>query len=84
MGNFIWSEIYNRQLDVETFDLKFLKPVLIMAGRQDPLGESVPISIHNYFPQSQLVFIEKCGHYSWIEQSEKVLSIINDFLKNKK
>ncbi|MFC2152287.1 alpha/beta fold hydrolase [Bacteroidota bacterium] len=81
MGRFIWTDIYNRQLDIESFELNYTNPVLIMHGRQDPLGESVPISINHYFPQSEMLFIEKCGHYSWIEQPEKVLSAVMDFLK---
>jgi len=81
MGRFIWNDIYNRQLDIETFDQTYTNPVLIIAGRQDPLGEGVPIAIHNYFPQSELHFIEQCGHYSWIEQPEEVLSEIKMFLK---
>ena len=81
MGRWIWTDIYNRNLDIETFDLNFNNPVLILHGRQDPLGEGVPIAIHDYFPQSGLIFLEKCGHYSWIEQPEKVLIHINDFLK---
>jgi len=77
VGKWIWKDVT---------DLTKLKPlyedrVLIIGGRQDPLGEGVPIAINKYYKDSKLIFIEKCGHYSWIEQPEKVLNTISEFLK---
>lgn len=80
VGQWIWKDIYERKLDLSGFNSDFSKPVLIIHGRQDPLGESVPQSLHNYYKQSKLRIIEKCGHYSWIEQPENVLNAIADFL----
>lgn len=82
IGRWIWGDIIKRDLDLEKMESVFQNPVLILHGRQDPLGESIPHSIHNHYENSKLIFIEKCGHYAWIEQPEKVYSAIEDFLKH--
>lgn len=80
MGKWIWAEISQRKLDLVKMELKFLGDVLILHGRQDPLGESVPINLNKYYKNSELKFVEKAGHYSWIEQPEKIHSAIKNFL----
>jgi proline iminopeptidase len=80
MGNWVWNDVVKRNLDLTTMKTDFGKPVLILHGRQDPLGESVPQALSRYYKDSKLVFIEKCGHYSWVEQPEKVYAAIKSFL----
>ncbi len=82
LGDYLWDDMYKRSLELLQKDSNFDKPVLILHGRQDPLGESVAINLSNYYKNSNLVFIEKCGHYSWVEQPEKELSAIKEFLTN--
>lgn len=55
-------------------------PVPVLHGRQDPLGESVPLGLSSYYKESRRLFVEKCGHYSWIEQPEPVFAAIGKFL----
>ena len=40
--------------------------VYIIQGRQDPIGESTVYEIMDLLPQSQIHFIEKCGHLPWL------------------
>lgn len=80
MGEWIFKDIVARDLDLARMKRAFSGPVLIVHGRQDPSGESVPLMLERYYPGSRLVFVEKCGHYSWVEQPEKVLAAIAAFL----
>lgn len=80
MGEFIWRDAAQRGLDLAKMPARFAGPVLILHGRQDPLGESVPQELSRYYRNAALSFIEKCGHYSWIEQPERVTSAVWDFL----
>ncbi|MHC1704038.1 MAG: alpha/beta fold hydrolase [Tenuifilaceae bacterium] len=82
MGNWIWLDIEKNHMKFGETKSNFDKPVLILHGRQDPLGESVAINLSQFYKDSKLIFIEKCGHYSWVEQPEKVLSAIKDFMTN--
>ena len=80
VGQWIWKDVVQNDLDLTKMKSNFDSPVLIMHGRQDPLGESVPHALSEYYKNSKLVFIEKAGHYSWIEQPEKVYTSIKEFL----
>jgi proline iminopeptidase len=72
--------------DMKKFDvtskLKKLKmPVLIMAGRYDRVA--VPkeqVKYKTYCPQAQFVMFEKSGHNPQVEEPEKELPIIREFL----
>ncbi len=83
IGKWIWSDIQKSNLDLTKMESKFTDQVLILHGRQDPLGESVPLNIKNYYNNSELIFVEKAGHYSWIEQPAMIKKSINNFVKNK-
>jgi pimeloyl-ACP methyl ester carboxylesterase len=52
--------------------------VLIIHGRQDPLpaGEE----LHAAIPGSKLIWIEKAGHFSWIEQPAAFRQALEPFL----
>lgn len=80
MGELIWADIEKRNLDFSKMEQKFKGSVLILHGRQDPLGESVPLSINEYYKNSKLIFVEQCGHYSWVEQPEIISNNINEFI----
>jgi proline iminopeptidase len=80
VGDLIWNDILKRKIDLTKVKSAYDGPVLVLHGRQDPLGESVPQMLSRYYKNSRLVFIEKCGHYSWIEQPEMVYSSIKAFL----
>ncbi len=84
MGEWIWRDIEKKNLDLTTMKSNFHKPVLILHGRQDPLGESVALVLSKYYLNAKLIFIEKCGHYSWIEQPEKIHTSIKEFLSKRK
>lgn len=81
-GDLIEQDIARRKLDLATTESVLDKPVLILHGRQDPLGESIPRTLAQHYGRSTLVFVEQAGHYSWIEQPEKVLAAIDSFLQS--
>ena len=83
VGQWIWNDITKNDLDLTKMKSNFNKPVLILHGRQDPVGESVPQLLKEYYKNSKLIFIEKAGHYSWIEQPDKVHLSVEVFLPSK-
>jgi len=61
--------------------LKNLKrPVLIIQGHQDPIGDKTAEDIRSLIAGSRLVYINRCGHFPWIEQPEAFRKAIADFL----
>lgn len=81
MGRWMWGDIIGNDLDLTKKETEFTNPVLILHGRQDPVGESVPQFLSQYYKNTKLIFIERAGHYSWIEQPEKVKISIKSFME---
>lgn len=42
-------------------------PVCLIQGRQDPIGESTAYEIRGILPQTESHFIERSGHFPWLE-----------------
>ncbi len=63
--------------------LKTLKmPVLILEGRFDRI--SIPrfsIKYKEYAPRAEFVMFEKSGHEMFVEEPEKTIKVITEFLK---
>lgn len=80
LNQFVWKsmESYDLRLGLK----KFLSPTLILAGRQDILGEAVPLAISQTIPNSQLEFLNQCGHYPWLDAPDKYFSLIQNFLNS--
>ena len=78
----VWKDL-NKGYDLRNSLKAFKGPVLIAQGRQDPIGEAIPFQIKESLPQAQMVFIEKSGHYPWLEQEEKFYQILHSFLSLK-
>jgi proline iminopeptidase len=56
------------------------RPVLIVQGHQDPVGDKTAEDIHTAIKTSVLAYINKCGHFPWLEQPDVFRKAINDFL----
>jgi len=81
MGRWIWKDIVDKNLDLAEFDSILENPVLILHGRQDPFGELKAESLRKYYKNSKLIFVEKAGHYSWLERSEIISEELKNFIK---
>jgi proline iminopeptidase len=59
---------------------KLDRPVLIVQGHQDPIGDKTAEDIHAVIPRSTLAYIRKSGHFPWIEQPDEFRRSIVAFL----
>ena len=55
-------------------------PTLIVHGRQDPMPESVALDNQRLLVGSRLVWLDRCGHWPWIEQPEALERALFEFL----
>ena len=55
-------------------------PALIIHGRQDPMPESVALENQKLLRGSRLVWLDRCGHWPWIEQPEALEKALFEFL----
>jgi len=69
--NLTWPD-YMADEDKRVGALKNYKgSVSIIQGRQDPVGESTAFEIKELMPQTSIHFIEKCGHFPWLENDDQ-------------
>jgi proline iminopeptidase len=62
-------------------DLKLVKcPVLIIHGEYDAIPIDVSHNIQRLVNNSKLVLIKDAGHFPFVEQKKKFISVIDDFL----
>ena len=78
---FIWDDM--DKIDLSEISRSYNKPVLVLHGRQDPVGELIPLVVSQTYPNSKLVFIEQAGHFPWLEQPEVFTEAILSFLNNR-
>jgi proline iminopeptidase len=55
------------------------RPVLIVQGHQDPVGDKTAEDIHAAIKSSELVYLNQCGHFPWLEQPETFLRTMTEF-----
>jgi proline iminopeptidase len=69
-----------KSYDVRAALRGFEGPALIVNGHQDPIPEGIAYEIHAALKNSQLVFLNKCGHFPWLEQPAEFLKTVREFL----
>jgi proline iminopeptidase len=66
-------------LDLREAMKKVKAPVLVIHGKQDPLESAQ--EVHEAFPGSRLVMIDRAGHFPWIEQPAAFYAALTAFLR---
>lgn len=56
------------------------RPVLIVHGHQDPMGEKTAEDIHALIRSATIRYLHKCGHFPWIEQPAEFGNVIAEFI----
>lgn len=70
--------------NVSSFVARLQLPVLLVWGLQDKISSpEVALHFHDLLPNSQVKFIDQCGHVPMIEKPEEFESHIKSFLKGK-
>lgn len=82
------SDLLNQDLtknyDVRAGLRKLSRPVLILHGHQDPMGDKTAENIKALLPSATLRYFHKCGHFPWIERPEEMQTVLAAFLSQKR
>lgn len=61
--------------------LKLLKvPTLIIHGNQDIVSKQISQEIKEAIPNTQIIYLDECSHFAYIEKPNEVFSAIREFL----
>ncbi len=75
------EDLVARHYDLRDKLKEFDRPVLIVQGRQDPIGDGTAYETRKTLAQASLHIIDRCGHFPWLEQPEAFYHIIEKFLE---
>ena len=78
----VYKDLYKMKFDCKETLRDFDKPVLIIQGRQDLIGDGIAYEAHAVLKNSTIVFINKSVHYSWLEQGEEYKSEVEKFISS--
>jgi proline iminopeptidase len=56
-------------------------PALIIHGRQDILGEEIPLRIQAALPRAELLFVDRSSHYLWMDRPDVYFTALERFLE---
>jgi proline iminopeptidase len=70
-----------KKYDVRKNVADFKMPVLVICGRQDPVGVFPAFAIKELNKQSTICWIEKSGHFPFLEQPEAFQKCLYEFIK---
>lgn len=76
----VYKDLFKMSFDCSKSLKKFSRPVLIIQGRQDILGDGTAYEAHSVLKNSTMVFINKSCHYDWLEQSKQYKAEVEKFL----
>lgn len=72
------------EFDLHASLQKITCPTLVLHGRKDPLPLEAAQNIHAMIPNSELIVFEESGHWIFIEEEERFLTIVNAFLSKRR
>ncbi|HAO05735.1 MAG: alpha/beta fold hydrolase [Bacteroidetes bacterium] len=79
-SSLMWNDLAKESFNIGDNLRTFEKPVLILQGKQDALGEYLATTIRKKFINAELILINECAHIIWVDNPDESLSIIRRFL----
>lgn len=81
INGLVWNDLARIGYNCAPKLTSFKQPVLIIQGKQDLISIETAEKAHSVLSNSEVVVLDKCGHYGWLDQKEKYLSAIYTFLE---
>lgn len=82
INGLVWNDLLGKNYDLKPELQNFDKPTLIIQGRQDYVGDATAFRIHMALPNSELFFINRSGHYMWLDRPEVYFNELVSFLNS--
>ena len=70
MGDLIMQDLFKTNYDITEKVPNLKMPVIVICGRQDPIGLFPAFDIQRLDPRATVYWIERSGHFPWLEEPE--------------
>lgn len=81
LNRLVWQDLRRMRFNCKPALSNFEQPVLIIQGTEDILNTTVAQVAQQTFPNAQVLLLENCGHYGWLDRPKTYFSVIENFLK---
>ena len=81
INGLLWQDMRKIHFDCRAGLQNFRQPVLILQGTDDILSRQIALDEHKALSNSSLVFLERCGHYGWLDRPDLYYPLIGKFVK---
>lgn len=82
LNRMVWEDMIRIDFDCKEALQSFDKPVLILQGEQDIIPRALAFTADSVFTDARLFFLDRCGHYGWLDRKEEYLRRIRHFLRD--
>ena len=76
----VWADLRRIGYNEKRRLAELAAPVLIIHGREDIVPVEIARRAHEIYPRSQLVLLERSGHYDWLDRPAAYLAAVDKFL----
>ena len=80
LNGLIWDDLRRIKFDCAPKLKNYTNPVLIIQGKQDIIKPETAEIAHKAFKNSNVVYLDHCGHYGWLDAEAEYFRAINSFL----
>ena len=81
VNGLVWQNMRKINFNCAPALINFEKPVFIIQGKNDILDLSIAQKIKSAFKNTELLLLDKCGHYGWLDREKDYYAAIENFLK---
>ena len=75
------SDLFRINYNVKSRIAELDMPLLVVCGRQDPVGTIATPSVEKLNKKAKISWIENCGHFPWLEKPDAFYLELFNFLK---
>ena len=79
MANLMWQDL-TINYDLKPKLTSYHKACYIIRARQDPIPAEAVFQVKESLPQTEILYIERCGHFPGLEQPNTFFSILKEIL----
>ena len=82
INTLVWQDMQKIKFDCSSKLATFEKPVLIIQGKQDIIKEEIALKAHSVLKNSNIVLLDNCVHYGWLDRPDEYFAQIEKFIKS--
>lgn len=80
INTLVWEDLQRIKFDCKPQLKNFKQPVLIIQGIQDIIATKTAFATKKVIAHADMVLMDKCGHYGWLDAEATYFKTIFDFL----